>query len=67
MQTTTGFISDDYYALIAEGQGERPQDLLHLGVGRIPTTDVDLAMGVVGKIANYMGLNDNPDEDMSRA
>ena len=64
LQTTTSYISDDYYALIAEGQGERPQDLLHLGVGRIPTTDVDLAMGVVGKIANYMGLNDNPDEDM---
>ena len=64
LQTTTSYISDDYYALIEEGQGERPQDLLHLGVGRIPTTDVDLAMGVVGKIATYMGLNDNPDEDM---
>ena len=64
LQTTTSYISDDYYALIAQGQGERPQDLLHLGVGRIPTTDVDRAMGVVGKIATYMGLNNNPDEDM---
>ena len=64
LQTTTSYISDDYYALIEEGQGERPQDLLNLGVGRIPTTDVDLAMGVVGKIATYMGLNDNSDEDM---
>ena len=34
LQTTTSYISDDYYALIEEGQGERPQDLLHLGVGR---------------------------------
>ena len=47
---------DDYFALTAEGQGERPEDLLQLGVGRIPAPDVDAAWAVVGKVATYLGL-----------
>ena len=30
-QTTTSYISDDYFALVAEGQGEKPEELLQLG------------------------------------
>ena len=58
LQTTTSYISDDYFALIAEGQGERPEDLLQLGVGRIPAVDLDAAMAVVGKVATYMGVDE---------
>ena len=55
LQTTTSYISDDYYALVAEGQGERPEDLLQFGVGRIPASNMASAMSVVTKVATYMG------------
>lgn len=56
--TTTSYSSDDYFALTAEGQGERPEDLLQLGVGRIPASDVDAAWAVVGKVATYLGFDE---------
>ncbi len=58
LQTTTSYISDDYFALTAEGQGERPEDLLQLGVGRIPAPDLESAWAVVGKVATYLGLDE---------
>ena len=60
--TTTSYSSDDYFALTAEGQGERPEDLLQLGVGRIPAADVDAAWAVVGKVATYLGFEEG-DQD----
>ena len=65
LMTTTSYISDDYFALVAEGQSERPQDLLHLGVGRIPAPTLESAMAVVGKVTTYMGLNDGLDEELT--
>ena len=56
--TTTSYISDDYFALTAEGQGERPEDLLQLGVGRIPAQDEDAAWAVVEKVATYLGFDE---------
>ena len=58
LQTTTSYISDDYFALVAEGQGEKPEELLQLGVGRIPASDLASAMAVVGKVATYMGVDE---------
>ena len=58
LQTTTSYISDDYFALVAEGQDEKPEDLLQLGVGRIPASDLASAMAVVGKVATYMGVDE---------
>ena len=58
LQTTTSYISDDYFALTAEGQGELPEDMLQFGVGRIPAPDLESAWAAVRKIATYMGLNE---------
>lgn len=58
LSTTRSYISDDFYALTGEGQGEAPEDKLQFGVGRIPTADVEDAWGVVGKIATYMGYDE---------
>ena len=43
---------------MAEGQGEKPEELLQLGVGRIPASDLASAMAVVGKVATYMGVDE---------
>ena len=58
LQTTTSYISDDYFALTAEGQAARPEDILQFGVGRIPASDLESAMAVVGKVATYLGLEE---------
>ncbi|MEC8360973.1 MAG: C25 family cysteine peptidase, partial [Bacteroidota bacterium] len=58
LQTTTSYISDDYFALVAEGQSEKPEELLQLGVGRIPASDLASAMAVVGKVATYSGVDE---------
>lgn len=58
LQTTTSYISDDYFGLVAAGQGEQPEALLQLGVGRIPATDLSTAMAVVGKVATYLGADE---------
>jgi hypothetical protein len=65
LQTTTSYISDDYFALTAEGQGERPEDLLQLGVGRIPAPDLESAWAVVGKVATYLGLDEGGSDEAS--
>lgn len=59
LQTTTSYISDDYFALTAEGQGALPEDPLQFGVGRIPAPDLDAAMAVVGKVATYLGFDES--------
>ena len=56
LQTTTSYISDDYFALTGEGQGASPLDALQFGVGRIPATDLNAALAVVGKVATYLGF-----------
>ena len=58
LQTTTSYISDDYFALVGEGQGERPEDMLQFGVGRIPAPELASALAVVGKVATYMGVDE---------
>ena len=55
LSTTNSYISDDYFTLVAEGQGESVSDLLQFGVGRIPTSSLTEAMAVVGKVAVYTG------------
>ncbi len=61
LSTTRSYISDDYYALTAEGQGERPEDKLQFGVGRIPASNAEDAWAVVEKIATYLGFDESDD------
>jgi len=53
------FPTDDYYALLSDNEGSDNLDgALDIGVGRIPCTTLDKAMGVVDKIIYY---DTNPD------
>ena len=62
LQTTTSYISDDYFALTGEGQGALPEDPLQFGVGRIPASDLNAALAVVGKVATYLGFEETGGE-----
>ena len=48
LQTTTSYISDDYFALTAEGGAAGPEDVLQFGVGEFGLR-FESAMAVVGK------------------
>ena len=58
LSTVYSYISDDYFTLVAEGQGSGVSDQLQFGVGRIPAPNLAAAMGVVGKVAAYMGVEE---------
>ena len=58
LSTVYSYISDDYFTLVAEGQGAGVSDQLQFGVGRIPAPNLASAMGVVGKVAAYMGVEE---------
>lgn len=47
------FTSDDYFGLLDPNEGEANNDLLDLGVGRLPVHTVEQARQVVDKILNY--------------
>jgi len=47
------FSSDDFYALLDEGESMKDISLLDVGVGRIPAYNLEEAQAVVEKIKNY--------------
>ena len=59
LSTTNSYISDDYFTLTAEGQGESPSDKLQFGVGRIPASNLEDAWAFVDKFRTYTGLGDS--------
>ena len=48
-----GFPSDDYYALLSDGEGANLRGAIDVAVGRIPVTTSDMANDVVDKIISY--------------
>jgi hypothetical protein len=50
---SSSFVSDDYYGLLDENEGEST-GLLDLGIGRIPSNSVEEANVVIAKIRQYL-------------
>lgn len=48
-----GFPSDDYYALLSDGEGGTLKGAIDVAVGRIPVTTSDMANAVIDKIIDY--------------
>lgn len=48
------YVTDDYYGLMDDGEGEDCSGQMDLGVGRIPVVDADEAEIVVKKIKGYV-------------
>ena len=53
------FVSDDYFGLLDDEEGESNTELVDIGIGRIPVKTVEEANNVVNKIANYMSSNNS--------
>ena len=50
---TRSYVSDDFYALLDDGEGENTFDITDIGVGRIPVIGRDQARQMVDKILAY--------------
>jgi len=48
-----GFPTDDYYALLSDGEGDDLRGAIDIAVGRIPVSEASVANGVIDKIINY--------------
>lgn len=53
LSPTLSYTSDDYFGLLDELEGEAPGDLVDIGVGRLPVSNVQQARDVVTKILGY--------------
>lgn len=50
------FTADDFFGLLDDGEAISATDLLDIGVGRIPVSDLETATDVVNKIEHYMNF-----------
>ena len=53
--TVSSYVTDDYFGLLEDGDGEAPGDKLAIGVGRIPAPNLEDALAMVSKIETYLG------------
>ncbi len=51
------YVSDDYFGLLDDEEGEGPDDFVDIGIGRFPVRTIEEATNVVSKIKNYQSQN----------
>ena len=57
---TSSFVSDDYFAMMDDSEGDlKSGDLVDIGVGRFPVKTIAEANAVTTKVENYYKLNRN--------
>lgn len=50
------YVSDDYFVLLSDDDGEESKDLMDMGVGRIVAKNIQEATSVVNKIRKYVEI-----------
>lgn len=56
LSPTQSYVSDDYFGLLSDDDGEDPNDLMDIGVGRLVVKNIQEATSVVNKIRKYMEI-----------
>ena len=51
------YTTDDYFVILADADGDEQNDLIDMGVGRLPVSNLDQARAAVNKLLNYDKLN----------
>lgn len=51
------YVSDDYFGLLDDNEGEGSDDFIDIGIGRLPVKNVEEANAVVAKIKSYQSQN----------
>lgn len=47
------YVTDDYFGLLDDEESDRPQDLVDIGIGRFPVTNLQQANDIINKIKKY--------------
>ena len=53
----SSYVSDDYYGLLDDFEGEGSDDFIDIGIGRFPVSSQEQANNLVSKIKNYRSQN----------
>lgn len=56
LSPTSSYVSDDYFALLSDDEGEDSRDLMDMAVGRIVAKNKQEAQSVVNKIRKYVEI-----------
>jgi hypothetical protein len=57
LNTTTTYVTDDYFGIMAANAGQEANGSIDLGIGRFPVSEVQQAQDMVDKIIHYSGTN----------
>lgn len=58
LNSTTTYVTDDYFGIMADNAGSESNGTIDIGVGRFPVSTVADAQAMVDKIMNYSSLSD---------
>ncbi len=59
LSKTISYVSDDYFGIMGDTEGNSMNGSIDIGVGRLPVSSVDQAQNVLHKIMRYSSLNDS--------
>ena len=59
LSTIMSYVSDDYFGIMDDAQGNDMNGTIDIGIGRLPVSTIDQAENVLNKIIRYSSLNDS--------
>jgi hypothetical protein len=59
LSTTGSYLSDDYFGILGDNEGNLMNGSIEIGIGRLPVSTVVQAQNVLDKIVRYSSLSDS--------
>ncbi len=59
LSKTISYVSDDYFGIMGDTDGNAMNGKINIGIGRLPVSSVEQAQNVFHKILRYSSLNDS--------
>jgi hypothetical protein len=59
LSTTLSYVSDDYFGIMGDAEGNSMNGSIEIGIGRLPVNTIDQAQNVFNKIKRYSSINDS--------
>jgi hypothetical protein len=53
LNSTTSYVTDDFFGIMAENGGQESNGVIHIGIGRFPVSTIEEARTMVDKIIHY--------------
>jgi hypothetical protein len=59
LSKTLSYVSDDYFGIMGDSDGNTMNGIINIGIGRLPVNSLEQAQNVFHKIVRYASLNDS--------